>query len=116
MTLYERIEDLRKSREISQADLEKELGFSNGSISKWKKSSPTPERLLKFAQYFDVSMEYLMTGEERKVNSIASSFPLSDLEKEVIRKIRQLNDSQKDLIFSMLNIEQKGDSNIKMAR
>lgn len=38
MTLYERIETLRKSKNISQGKLEKELGFSNGSIS----SGPLP--------------------------------------------------------------------------
>lgn len=64
MTVYERIEDLRHSRKISQGKLEKELGFSNGSISKWKNSMPTPERLKKIADYFGVSVEYLMTGED----------------------------------------------------
>lgn len=66
MTLFERIEELRNSRGISQGKLEKELGFSNGSISKWKNSTPNPERLKKLADYFGVSVEYLMTGEETK--------------------------------------------------
>ncbi|QNM07197.1 helix-turn-helix domain-containing protein [Wansuia hejianensis] len=64
MTLYERIETLRKSKNISQGKLEKELGFSNGSISKWKNSTPTTERLQKLADYFGVTVEYLLTGEE----------------------------------------------------
>ena len=63
MTIYERIESLRNSKNISQGKLERELGFSNGSISKWKNSMPKPERLQKIADYFGVSMEYLMTGE-----------------------------------------------------
>lgn len=67
MTLYERIESLRKSKGISQGDLEKELNFSNGSISKWKKGTPKPERLQKIAEYFGVTMDYLMTGEEKEV-------------------------------------------------
>lgn len=66
MTVYERIEDLRKSSGISQGKLEKELGFSNGSISKWKNSMPKPERLQKIAEYFNVSVDYLMTGEEKQ--------------------------------------------------
>ncbi len=45
MTVYERIEELRKLSNISQGKLEKELGFSNGSISKWRTSIPNPERL-----------------------------------------------------------------------
>ena len=65
MTVFERIENLRKKHGISQGKLEKKLGFSNGSISKWKNSMPNPERLKKLADYFNVSVEYLMTGEKR---------------------------------------------------
>ena len=63
MTVFERIEELRKAKNVSQGKLEKELGFSNGSISKWRNSTPTYERLQKVAEYFGVSVEYLMTGE-----------------------------------------------------
>lgn len=62
MSVYERIEALRKSKNLSQGKLEKELGFSNGSVSKWKNSMPTPERLQKIADYFGVTVDYLMTG------------------------------------------------------
>ncbi|WP_313579344.1 helix-turn-helix domain-containing protein [Lacrimispora sp.] len=68
MTVFERIESLRKSKKISQGKLEKELGFSNGSISKWKTSMPTLERLQKIADYFGVTINYLMTGEEDNVS------------------------------------------------
>ena len=64
MTFYERLESLRKSKKISQGDLEKELGFSNGSISKWKKSQPTFDRLKRLADYFGVTVEYLLNGEK----------------------------------------------------
>lgn len=75
MTLYDRIEALRKKQHISQGKLEKELGFSNGSISKWKNSTPTPERLQKLAGYFNVSVEYLLTGEE---NAEKETYYLND--------------------------------------
>ena len=68
MTTFERIESLRKSRNISQGNLEKELGFSNGSISKWKNSTPTPDRLKKLAEYFGVTINYLLTGEESELS------------------------------------------------
>lgn len=64
MTFYERIDSLRKEKGISQGALEKQLGFSNGSFSKWKKSMPTHDRLQKLASYFHVSVDYLVTGEE----------------------------------------------------
>lgn len=64
MTTFERIEKLRTEAGLSQGKLEKELGFSNGSISKWKNSNPTYKRLQKVADYFHVSIEYLVSGEE----------------------------------------------------
>lgn len=73
MTMYERIENMRKSVGISQGKLEKELGFSNGSISKWKNSTPTPDRLQKLADFFNVSVDYLITGEEKTPTTIISS-------------------------------------------
>ena len=76
MTTFERIESLRKSAGISQGKLEKELGFSNGSISKWKTSKPTTERLQKIADYFGVSIEFLMNGEEG--NAAEESYYLSE--------------------------------------
>ena len=64
MTTFERIEELRKKKGISQGALEKELGISNGSISKWRYHEPTAERLQKVANYFGVTMEYLKDGKE----------------------------------------------------
>ena len=82
MSVYERIETLRKERKISQAKLEKELGFSNGSISKWKTSMPTPERMQKLAEYFHVTVEYLLTGKEDQSN--VSEIKDPDLKEEYL--------------------------------
>ena len=84
MNFYSRIENLRKSKGISQGALEKELGFSNGSISKWKNSMPTPERLKKLADYFQVSVDYLVTGEK------ISSNPLPSLDNETAKTIHEM--------------------------
>ena len=81
MTTFERIESLRKSAGISQGKLEKELGFSNGSISKWKTSKPTTERLQKIADYFGVSIEFLMNGEEE--NAAEESYYLNEDAREL---------------------------------
>lgn len=70
MTFYERIDTLRKERGISQGALEKQLGFSNGSFSKWKKSMPTHDRLQKLASFFHVSVDYLVTGEEPQADAL----------------------------------------------
>jgi len=92
MTVYERIENLRHSQRISQGKLEKELGFSNGSISKWKNSMPTPERLQKIADYFGVTVDYLMTGKEEskaKAPELAARDE-RDIEKKLTETLAQL--------------------------
>ena len=46
------------------AHLEKELGFSNGSVAKWERTSPSIDKVKKVADYFNVSTDYLLTGKE----------------------------------------------------
>jgi len=62
--LLGRIRKLCKKKGISVGSLEKELELSNGSIYKWNKSVTRADTLLKVANYFNVSMEYLLEGKE----------------------------------------------------
>lgn len=91
MTFYDRIEELRKKSGISQGSLEKELGFSNGSFSKWKNSMPTPERLKKLADYFQVSVDYLVTGE------VQSSPEFYRLDAKIAETAQQIYENDKVL-------------------
>lgn len=60
MKLKDRVKALADRRKISLPQLEQELGFGNGTIVKWEKSIPKADKLKKVADYFNVSMEYLM--------------------------------------------------------
>lgn len=101
MTFYERIESLRKAQNISQGKLEKELGFSNGSISKWKNSMPTPDRLQKIADYFNVTIDYLMNGKEspQTPHSELTSKDRRDISKELDRIMDELVNNEDGPLF-----------------
>lgn len=65
ITLKERIVGLCKQENIPISKLEKELGFAGGYISKLDKSTPNSAKLQKIAEYFGVTLDYLMTGKEK---------------------------------------------------
>ena len=62
MKTVEIINELLKQRGISAAKMMNELGFSSGLYSQWKsgKQRPSWEKLIKIADYFGVSMDYLI--------------------------------------------------------
>ena len=62
--LVEKIKKLCSSHGISIPKLEEHLNFGAGTISKWKKSAPGADKVLKVAEYFHVSTDYLLGKEE----------------------------------------------------
>lgn len=58
--LFERVQGLCRNRNISIAALERECGLGNATIKKWNASVPSGDRLLKVADYFNVSVDYLL--------------------------------------------------------
>ena len=72
MTLKDRIRALANARGMSLPMLEAELGFGNGTIVKWDKASPNSEKLSKVADYFHVSVDYLLGRDIRSTDAIES--------------------------------------------
>ena len=66
MNSVERVKTLCKVRKIPISKLERDLGFANGYISQLRKGVFPSDRLKDIATYFNVSLEYLMTGEEKE--------------------------------------------------
>lgn len=68
MGFYERLTALMKERGLSHKMLENALGISNGSVSKWSKSTPSVKTLRKLEDYFGVTADYLLTGKEKETS------------------------------------------------
>lgn len=64
MNSVERVKNLCKERGIPVSRLEKELGFANGYISQLRKGVFPSNRLVEIADYFGVSIDYLVNGTE----------------------------------------------------
>ena len=102
---YEIIQKLCKSHGMSLRDLEDKLGYSRNTLYLIKKTSPSAARLAEIADYFNVSVDYLL-GRTQHEESIKAEVDLllqstdntvtyqgvvlSDEEKEVVDKATKL--------------------------
>lgn len=64
MSLGERILELRKTANMSQADLARAMDVSRQAVSKWEtdQSSPDASNLILLSDLLDTDIEYLTTG------------------------------------------------------
>lgn len=84
--LNQRIRLLRQSRNISQVELARRLNVTKQSVSNWENDNiqPSIEMLLKLAELFAVSTDYLLDRDEGKYLDV------SDLSDDVVAHLRQL--------------------------
>ena len=60
MTLVEKIQMLCRNKGITLMGLERELGLSTSTVRRWDTMRPSADKVLKVAQYFHVSTDYLL--------------------------------------------------------
>ena len=75
--MYERYCQLRDSGKYKDSDVAKATGITPSTFSDWKKgkSKPNAEKQMKIANFFGVSVEYLMTGKEPSLPQATESHP-----------------------------------------
>ena len=71
MNLFEKVKKLCDEKDLVVSRLEQELGFGNGTIRKWAKTIPSGDRLAKVADYFRVSVDFLLERNEDDEKDIA---------------------------------------------
>ena len=65
MSFYNTFLNLCIRKDIKPTAAVKEIGITGPAVNRWKNGSmPNDVTLMKIANYFDVSMEYLKTGQE----------------------------------------------------
>ncbi|WP_429247450.1 helix-turn-helix domain-containing protein [Lactococcus lactis subsp. lactis] len=96
----EQLKTLRKINGITQKELAEKLKIKQNSYSDWEngKSEPNIEMLVRIADYFDVSLDYLMGG---KMKNITEEFSLC------LKKIRMKRKLSQKQIAEELKISQQ---------
>lgn len=72
--IYSRIKKLAKDNNLNLAELERITNLSNGTINRWKNSIPRVDGINEIAKYFNVSLDFLVNGEDQaKFSNISNS-------------------------------------------
>lgn len=88
---YNRLLKLCEERNVKVTNLIKELGMSQGNLSRWKQGGvPKSDTLRQLAQYLNVSVDYLTGNDEVKSEMLAllDSDPIDQQIAEIIRLYR----------------------------
>lgn len=96
MSVVERIQTLCIQKGLTLTGLERELNIGRGIIKRWASSSPNIDNIQKVADYFHVSIDYLL-GREEKLNALTQEDEL-DLAK-TMAKIRKQLITEQGLMF-----------------
>lgn len=67
MNMYEKIVRLAEKKNVSIAQVERDLGFSTASLRKLNTNRPSADKIIALAKYFDVSTDYLYGNTEIEV-------------------------------------------------
>lgn len=66
MDIYERVQHLAKNQGLSVRELGNKLNIGPTTLYKWKKQTPKSDILIKVADYFGVSTDYLLGRSDDK--------------------------------------------------
>jgi len=102
-----RLKELRIYKQLSQSDIANDFGISQQTISSYENGTREPdfELLSKFADYFDVSIDYLIgrTNDPNGNLEIPEVFKSDDPRiKELLERYSQLSDEGKEDFFEIL--------------
>lgn len=93
--MYEIFEKLLEKHNVTAYRVAKETGVTTATLTSWKQGKyiPKQEKLQKIADFFGVTIDYLMTGEESQDVS-KSSLTLKD-EKDIAKDLNNIMDKLK---------------------
>jgi transcriptional regulator with XRE-family HTH domain len=85
--ISERLAELRKSYGLSQMALSKAFGVSQNAINRYEHGTTVPhDNLKKYADYFDVSADYLLGRTDKPEGKLYSAQPVFLNDNEQLRQ------------------------------
>jgi len=99
-----RIIELIEASDFKASQVLKELDLPNSAMSIWKqgKAKPSTDAIIKFAEFFGVTTDYILLGTDRDGGDY---FVTSELEREIITAYRTAKEHNKESILDLLGVK-----------
>lgn len=93
--LIEKIKVLCAERKTNISEVERKCGLANATIRRWENASPTAENLSKVADYFGVSVDFLLGR---------GVYNLSDEAQQYAKQFDELPEEKKKLAMAYMGV------------
>ena len=89
--MIDRILNLMKMHKVNGKQLTEKLELSNSAVTEWKKgkSKPSTEAVIKLADYFGVTTDYILLGKE---HAVTAEPQLTENEKEILELLHRFDE------------------------
>lgn len=100
------LKQLRAKKGVSQLELAKAIGVSNGNVGDWERgrSKPGYDALIALSRFFEVSAGRLLEIPEVS-DLVCDGVPLSEAEADLIAMYRILDDHGREDVFDFLTMK-----------
>lgn len=104
--MWEIFEKLCKEKCVTPYRVAQDTGVTTATLTNWKKGKYTPkrEKMQTLADYFGVTVDYLMTGKEKILNEMYSD-ENAELLLSISRKINSDSEFKQSVISLMTGVE-----------
>lgn len=102
--IIKRIEVLLAVKEATKADFYKQTSVSSATYAQWNANQykPSRKKLQAIAEYFGVTVDYLLTGEQKENPTSVAADGVDELDKEALNIMHQLPPEKRAAGLAML--------------
>lgn len=107
--MYEIFAKLLKEKGVTPYQVSKATGVAQSSLSDWKngRSKPKYEKMLAIADYFGVSVDYLLGNEPKEKTPAEADVTFDDFTYAMYGEAKELTDEDKNMLLEMARMLKK---------
>ena len=108
-TFAKRLKELRKEAGMTQIEFARKFNIANGTVGNWESGNRQPDyvTLQKIADFFKVSVDYLVRSESEEENTDIKKSPsveITEGEQKLLDLFRRVPEDKQQMVLQMIQI------------